>query len=198
MSSRNRITAGLAAVTVAFALGACDDNSPSSPSSPASVSSPTTVEPQFANNSRQEGLVNVSTGGIDVLNNVNLAVAANVVATVCDADVVLAILAEQVFADGSETLCEGTAEEVTITQATPGQNPGPAGGGNNSRQEGLINVSLGDVAILNDVNVAVAANVIATVCDVDIAAAVLAAQAIGDVSETACTSTAGPLELIQS
>jgi len=197
MSIRNRITAGLAAVTVAFAVGACDDSSPSSPSSPSDLSGPATVEPQFANNSRQQGLVNVSTGSIDLLNNVNLAVAANVIATVCDVDVVLAVLAEQVFADGSQTFCEGTAEEVTITQATPGQNPGPAGG-NNSQQEGLINVSLGDVAILNDVNVAVAANVIATVCDVDIAAAVLAAQAVGDVSETACTSTAGPLELVQS
>jgi hypothetical protein len=197
MYSRNRLTAGLAAVTVAFALGACDDSSPSSPSDPSSVSSPATVEPQFANNSQQNGLVNVSTGDIDVLNNVNLAVAANVIATVCGVDVVAAVLAEQVFADGSQTFCEGTAEEVTITQATPGENPGPAGG-NNSQQEGLINVSLGDVAILNDVNVAVAANVIATVCDVDIAAAVLAAQAVGDVSETACTSTAGPLELVQS
>jgi len=91
MYSPNRITAGLAVVTVAFALGACDDNSPSSPSSPASVSSPTTVEPQFANNSQQNGLVNVSTGDIDLLNNVNLAVAANVIATVCDVDVVLAV-----------------------------------------------------------------------------------------------------------
>jgi hypothetical protein len=197
MSIRNRITAGLAVVTVAFALGACDDNSPSSPSSPASVSSPATVEPQFANNSQQNGLVNVSTGDIDLLNNVNLAVAANVIATVCDVDVVLAVLAEQVFADGSETFCEGTAEEVTITQATPGENPAPAGG-NNSQQEGLINVSLGDVAVLNDVNVAVAANVLVTVCDLDIAAAVLAAQAVGDVSQTVCETTAGPLEIVQS
>ena len=194
MYSRNRITAGLAAVTVAFALGACDDNSPSSPSN---ASSPTTVEPQFANNSQQNGLVNVSTGDIDLLNNVNLAVAANVIATVCNVDVVLAVLAQQVFADGSETFCEGTAEEVTITQATPGQNPSPAGG-NNSAQDGLINVSLGDVAILNDVNVAVAANVLVTVCDLDIAAAILAAQAVGDVSETVCTTTAGPLEIVQS
>jgi hypothetical protein len=194
MYIRNRVTAGFAAATVALGLGACDDSSPSSPSS---ASTPSTSEAQFANNSQQNGLVNVSTGNIDILNNVNLAVAANVIATVCDVDVVLAVLAQQVFGDGSQTFCEGTAEEVTITQATPGENPGPAGG-NNSNQEGLINVSLGDVAILNDVNIAVAANVIATVCDVDIAAAVLAAQAIGDVSETACTSTAGPLELVQS
>jgi hypothetical protein len=112
-------------------------------------------------------------------------------------DVVLAVLAQQVFGDGSETFCTGTATPITIDQATPGQNPAPAGG-NNSRQEGLINVSLGDVAILNDVNVAVAANVLVTVCDLDIAAAILAAQAVGDVSQTVCTTTAGPLEIVQS
>ena len=188
MYIRNRITAGLAAVTVAFALGACNDSSPSSPSTP---------EAQFANNSRQGGLVNVSTGNIDVLNNVNLAVAANVIATVCGVDVLVAVLAGQVFGDGSQTFCEGTAEEVTITQATPGENPAPAGG-NNSRQEGLINVSLGDVAILNDVNAAVAANVLVTVCDLTVAAAVLAVQGIGDASETFCNTTAGPISMDQS
>ena len=56
----------------------------------------------------------------------------------------------------------------------------------------------GDVAVLNDVNVAVAANVLVTVCDLDIAAAVLAAQAVGDVSQTVCETTAGPLEIVQS
>src|SRR5687768_16840348 len=98
MYIRNRITAGLAAVTVALALAACDDSSPSSPSSVSAA--PESAKPQFANNSQQNGLVNVSTGDIDLLNNVNLAVAANVIATVCDVDVVLAVLAEQVFADG--------------------------------------------------------------------------------------------------
>ena len=87
---------------------------------------------------------------------------------------------------------------LAAEQATPGENPGLAGGGNNSRQDGLINVSLGDVAILNDVNVAVAANVLVTVCGLDINAAILAAQAVGDVSETVCNTTAGPLEIVQS
>ncbi|HJR16474.1 MAG TPA: hypothetical protein VJ808_06435 [Gemmatimonadales bacterium] len=155
------------------------------------------MEPQFQNESQQNGLVNVSTGNIEVLNNVNLAVAANVIATVCGVDIVAAVLAEQVFADGSQTFCEGTAEEVTITQATPGENPGPVGG-NNSRQEGLINVSVGNVEILNDVNAAVAANVLVTVCDLDIAAAILAVQAVGDASETFCASTANPVTIEQS
>ena len=194
MYIRNRIAAGVAAVTVAFALGACDDSSPSSPSS---VSAPETVEPQFVNNSQQNGLVNVSTGAIELLNNVNLGVAANVIATVCGTDVVLAVLAQQVFADGSETFCTTTDNPITITQATPGQNPGPAGG-NNSRQEGLINVSVGDIEILNDVNAAVAANVLVTVCDLDIAAAILAAQAVGDASETFCETSDNPVTIDQS
>jgi hypothetical protein len=190
MYLRNRLTAGLAAVTVAFALGACDDSSPSSPSSPS-------IPPaELQNNSRQSGLVNVSTGNIELLNNVNLAVAANVIATVCDVDVVLAVLAQQVFADGSETFCQGTAAPITIEQATPGENPGPAGG-NNSQQEGLINVSLGNVEILNNVNVAVAANVLVTVCDLTVAAAVLAVQGVGDAGETFCETTAGPIRIVQ-
>jgi len=190
MYIRNRITAGLAAVTVAFALGACDDSSPSSPSSP------TTAEPQFANTSRQGGLVNVSTGDVALLNNVNLAVAANVIATVCDVTIPVAVLATQVFAEGGATFCTGTAAPITIDQAVPGANPVP-NGGNNSRQSGLINVSLGDVAILNNVNAAIAANVLVTACDLTIPVAILAAQAVGD-APAGCTTTAGPIVIDQS
>jgi hypothetical protein len=191
MSIRNRITAGVAAVTVAFALGACDDSSPSSPSSAS------TPAPQFANNSRQEGLVNVSTGDVDLLNNVNLAVAANVIATVCDVDVSIALLATQVVVPGGVTYCTGTVDDgITIEQAT-GEPIGP-GGGNNSRQSGLVNVSLGDVAILNDVNAAIAANVLVTACDITVAAAILAVQAVGDVSETVCQTSAGDINIVQS
>ncbi|HYF39992.1 MAG TPA: hypothetical protein VD930_09905 [Gemmatimonadales bacterium] len=190
MYSRNRLTAGLAAVTVAFALGACDDSSPSSPSSPS------LPEAELQNNSRQVGLVNVSTGDIELLNNVNLAVAANVIATVCDVTIPIAVLAAQVVAEGDDTFCSTEAGPIRIEQATPAENPAPAGG-NNSRQEGLINVSLGDVEILNNVNVAVAANVLVTVCDLTVAAAVLAVQGVGDAGETFCQTTAGPIRIVQ-
>src|SRR5215210_3968749 len=140
MYKRNRVTAGLAAVTLAFALGACDDSSPSSPS---------TTQPQFQNNSRQVGLVNVSTGDVALLNNVNIAVAANVIALVCDVTIPVAVLATQLVADGGETTCEGETFPITIEQTQPGQGVTPAGG-NNSRQIGLVNVSLGDVDILNN------------------------------------------------
>jgi hypothetical protein len=194
MYIRNRITAGLAAVTVAFALGACDDSSPSSPSSSAIQSD---AKPQFANNSRQVGLVNVSLGEVELLNNVNLAVAANVVATVCDVNVGVAVLAAQLLADGSETFCSGTAREVTIDQAVPGQGVDPAGG-NNSRQVGLVNISTGDIEILNNVNAAIVANVLVTACDLNVALAALAFQELVDAGQTTCQSAAGPIDIVQS
>jgi hypothetical protein len=195
MYIRNRITAGLAAVTVAFALGACDDSSPSSPSS---TSSPSTLEPQFANDSRQVGLVNVSAGTIELLNNVNLAVAANVVATVCNVPVLVAVLATQVFADGSETFCQTSAGPITVEQAQPGENPasGP-NGGNNAQQAGLINVAIGDVVALNNLNAAVAANVLVTVCDLTVGA-ILAVQGIGDAGTTVCETEAGDIIIDQA
>lgn len=192
MYSRNRITAGLAAVTVAFGLGACDDSSPSSPSN---ASSPTTTAPQFANTSRQGGLVNVSTGDVALLNNVNLAVAANVVATVCGVTIPVAALAQQIVGTGTYE-CTGTAGPITVDQATPGAGPAPAGG-NNSNQQGLINVSLGDVDILNNVNAAVAANVLVTACGLTVPVAILAAQAVGTAPFT-CTSDAGTIGIDQA
>ena len=179
----------LAALALSFAVGACDDSSPSSPSTP---------EPQFQNNSRQFGLVNVSTGDIELLNNVNLAVAANVIATVCDVTIPVAVLAAQVVADGGVTECEGSAAPITITQALPGENRPSGPGGNNSRQVGLVNVSLGDVEILNNVNAGIAANVLVTVCDLTVPVAILAVQAVGDAGETFCTTTAGPISIDQS
>ena len=189
MYSRNRITAGLAAVTVAFALGACDDSS--------SPSSPSTLGPQFANDSRQFGLVNVSTGDVALLNNVNLAVAANVVATVCGVTIPVAALATQVVAVGGFE-CTGAAGPITIEQAVPGENPasGP-GGGNQSRQAGLINVSLGDVGILNNVNAAIAANVLVTACGLTIPVAILAVQGVGT-GEFVCNSDAGEIAINQA
>ena len=169
------------------------------PSSPSSPSSPATLEPQFANNSRQFGLVNVSTGAVDLLNNVNLAVAANVVAQVCGLTIPVAALATQVVLPGGYT-CTGAAGPITIEQALPGENrPSGPNGGNNSQQAGLINVSVGDVVALNNLNAAVAANVLVTVCDLTVGAAILAVQAVGDASQTVCTTEAtGPIEIVQS
>jgi len=165
------------------------------------VSAPETTEPQFANNSTQFGLVNVSTGDIELLNNVNLAVAVNILATVCDATIGVAALATQLVTDGSFTECttEVAPNGITITQAQPGQNPGTGpNGGNNAQQAGLINVAVGDIVALNNLNAAVAANVLVTVCDLTVGAAILAVQAVTDAGETVCTTTATGPVIVQS
>jgi hypothetical protein len=183
---KNRLT--LAALALSLAVGACDNSSPTSPSTPGA---------DFQNNSQQIGLVNVSTGDVALLNNVNLAVAANVIANVCDVTIPVAVLATQVIGTGGATFCTGTSAPITIDQATNGANARPTGG-NNSRQAGLINVSLGDVDILNNVNAAIAANVLVNACDLTVAAAVLAVQGIADTGPTGCTTTAGPISIDQS
>jgi hypothetical protein len=191
MATARSLIAGL---TLALTAISCTDKGPTEANT---TSDNQTPKAEFQNNSQQTGLVNVSVGDVDVLNNVNVAVAANVIATVCGVNIPVALLAQQVFVDGSETVCTGTTDPVTITQATPGANAAPTGG-NNSRQEGLVNVSLGNVAILNNVNVAVAANVLVTVCHLDVAAAILAVQAVGDVSQTFCETSAGAIHIVQS
>lgn len=76
--------------------------------------------PAGAANQSQQGLVNVAIGDIttgDILSNntVNLAVAANIAATVCGVTVPVAVLAEQVFRTGDFT-CRGSQQFVDITQ----------------------------------------------------------------------------------
>ena len=151
-----------------------------------------------ANNSQQSGLVNVSLGDVELLNNVNLAVAANVAATVCGVTVPVAVLAQQVIAQGGDTICETDAGPLTVEQALNAPPAAPGAGGNNSQQSGLVNVSLGDVAILNDVNAAVAANVAVTACNLTIPVAVLAAQIVAQGGDYTCTTTSGPLTVEQA
>ena len=150
-----------------------------------------------ANNASQTGLVNVAIGDVAILNNVNLAVAANVAATVCGVTVPVAILAQQVIAGGGTFSCTTTTGPLTVTQS---QNGGPTGtgGGNHSRQTGLVNVSTGDVSILNNANLAVAANLAATLCGISVPVAVLVTQVFGPTGSFTCNTTTGPLTVTQA
>jgi hypothetical protein len=47
-----------------------------------------------------------------------------------------------------------------------------------AQQEGLVNVNVGDVTVLQDVGVGVAANVAANICGVQVNAAVIAEQVV--------------------
>ena len=69
-------------------------------------------------------------------------------------------------------------------------------------QDGLVNVAVGDITILEDVNVGVAATVAAAICDVaDIGSINVLAEAVdsgtGD-SETVCTVPGGDITLTQN
>ena len=72
-----------------------------------------------ANNSRQNGLVNVSVGDISVLDNANVGVAANVAAAVCGVNVgPVAVLAANTATTGTQhTVCTIGDQAVTLTQA---------------------------------------------------------------------------------
>jgi len=154
-----------------------------------------------ANNSNQTGLVNVSLGDVALLNNVNLAVAANVAATVCNVTVPVALLANQVVGQGGDYTCTTTTDPLQtlqVIQAPNGPGGSPNAGGNNSNQSGLVNVSLGDVNILNNVNAAVAANVAVTACNLTIPVAVLATQIVGQGGNYTCDTATGPLTVMQA
>jgi hypothetical protein len=67
-------------------------------------------------------------------------------------------------------------------------------------QDGLVNVAVGDVTILEDVNIGVAAQVIAQVCGVKVGPiAVLATQVDrGGESDVICEAPGGPITLRQN
>lgn len=71
-----------------------------------------------ANNANQDGLVNVSVGDIDLLNNARVGVAAQVAATVCGVKVgPVAVLGTAVDASGTtSTVCTTDQGPVTISQ----------------------------------------------------------------------------------
>src|SRR5215212_3129449 len=67
----------------------------------------------------------------------------------------------------------------------------PANAAPNQQQDGLINVAVGDVNLLNDVNIGVAANVAATICGVKVGPVAVGGQAVdaSGASTTVCTTS---------
>ena len=76
----------------------------------------------------------------------------------------------------------------------------PASAANDSRQNGLVNVSVGDVSVLDNANIGVAANVAATICGVNVGPVILLAAntAATGAQHTVCTTDAGPVTLSQT
>jgi hypothetical protein len=66
-------------------------------------------------------------------------------------------------------------------------------------QNGLVNLAIGNV-VIQDINIGIAAQIIANVCDttVQVAVAVVAAVAQGDPATTVCTVAGTPIVVSQS
>lgn len=67
-------------------------------------------------------------------------------------------------------------------------------------QDGLINVNVGDVTVLEDVNVGVGAQVAAVICGLKVGPVAVLGQAVdrsGD-TRTVCTTDQGPVTLRQN
>lgn len=67
-------------------------------------------------------------------------------------------------------------------------------------QDGLVNVAVGDVTILEDVNVGVAAQVAAQVCGVKVGPVAVLGQAVdrSGATRTVCESDQGPVTITQN
>jgi hypothetical protein len=73
----------------------------------------------------------------------------------------------------------------------------PAGA---QQQDGLVNVAIGDIEILNDANVGVAAQVAANICGVKVGPVAVLGQAVdrsGD-TRTVCETDQGPVTIEQN
>jgi hypothetical protein len=152
-----------------------------------------------APNTVQDGLVNVAAGDVTILQDVNAAVAAQVVANICNLQVgPIALLANQADITGvSQTVCTASGAPIAITQ-----NSGKHGGFDHpasARQNGLVNVAVGNVTLLQNVNVGVAAQAIANVCGVQVGPiAALANQLNAGNSMTVCNAAGQPVIISQS
>ncbi|BBZ18359.1 hypothetical protein [Mycolicibacterium gadium] len=67
-------------------------------------------------------------------------------------------------------------------------------------QDGLVNLAVGDVTILEDVNVGVAANVAAAICGLEVGPVNVLAESVDadGGTETVCDVTGGPINLTQN
>jgi hypothetical protein len=83
---------------------------------------------------------------------------------------------------------------------TGGALAGPASAAPPTQQDGLINVAIGDVTILEDVNVGVAAQVAANICGVSVKNVAVLATIVDrtGTTRTVCTNDQGPVTLQQN
>src|SRR5262245_45444090 len=113
----------------------------------------------------QDGLVNVFADHLIDVENVNVAVVAQVIAAVCPGvPANVAAIASQVDQSGTaqDIDCPTTGAPITISQNNPGRGRPTSPPGRVS-QDGLVNVFAADLIDVRDVNATVAAQVVAAI-----------------------------------
>lgn len=76
----------------------------------------------------------------------------------------------------------------------------PAASAQTAAQDGLVNVAVGDVTVLQDVNVGVGAALAAQVCGIDVGPVAVLGTAVDTdgVPRAVCTSAQGPVTITQN
>lgn len=89
------------------------------------------------------------------------------------------------------TLCAGAA--LSGLGALPAQAA-------TQNQDGLVNVAVGDVSVLNNANIGVAAQVAANVCGVKVGPVAVLGTAVdaSGATRTVCTTPTGPVTITQN
>jgi len=69
-----------------------------------------------------------------------------------------------------------------------------------TQQDGLVNVAIGDVTVLQDVNIGVAAQVVANICGVQVKNVAVLALIVdrSGVTDTVCTTDQGDIDITQN
>ena len=152
----------------------------------------------------QDGLVNVFAADLIDIQNVNVAVVAQLVANVCPAvNADIAAIANQVDQSGTAQDVDCTAEgaPVTISQNNPGSGGRPDSPPGRVEQDGLVNVFAADLIDVKDVNATVAAQLVAAVCpavSANVAAIANQVDQSGTAQEVTCNTTGAPIEITQN
>jgi hypothetical protein len=93
---------------------------------------------------------------------------------------------------------------TTLISSTLVLGAAPMAGAEPVNQDGLVNVNIGDVTVLEDVNVAAAVDAVVQACDLDVGPLALAVlgQAVAvdqsGRSRTICTAEGGPVTITQN
>ncbi len=76
----------------------------------------------------------------------------------------------------------------------------PANAANNQNQDGLVNVAVGDVSILNDARIGIVAQVAAQICGVKVGPVAVLGRAVdrSGATSTVCDSAMGPVTISQN